>query len=83
MNTSKDCYTDGILPYNSELVHSISPTKPINPKTLECHGFLCIDSDIENAFNNKYCSAIIEGVCDGIYDLILELNKNKNVNTKN
>lgn len=80
LNTSKSCYTGEILPYNSELVHSISPKKTRDSKNFDCHGFLCIDSNIENAFDNKYCPAIVEGVCDGIYDLILELNNKKNGN---
>jgi len=75
LNTSKECHENEILPYNSELVHSITPKKSSDSKNFNCHGFLCIDSDIENAFDSKYCPAILEGVCDGIYDLILELNK--------
>jgi len=80
LNTSRSCYKDEILPYNSELVHSISPKKSKEFKNFDCHGFLCIDSNVENAFDNKYSPAIVEGVCDGIYDLILELNNNKNGN---
>lgn len=80
LNTSRACYKNEVLPYNSELVHSISPKKSLDSKNFDCHGFLCIDSKIENAFDNKYSPAIVEGVCDGIYDLILELNKNKNGN---
>lgn len=80
LNTSKPCYPNETLPYNSELVHSISPKKSTNPTNFDCHGFLCIDSNIENAFDYKYSPAIVEGVCDGIYDLILELNKSKNGN---
>jgi len=78
LNTSKECYKNGILPYNSELVHSISPQKTKDALNFDCHGFLCVDSDVEDAFDKKYCTSIVEGVCDGIYDLILELNKNKN-----
>jgi hypothetical protein len=78
LNTSKSCYPEEILPYNSELVHSISPKKSLDSKNFDCHGFLCVDSKNENAFDNKYCPAILEGVCDGIYDLILELNENYN-----
>lgn len=81
LNTSKACYMDEALPYNSELVHSISPKKSTDSKNFDCHGFLCIDSNIHNAFDYKYCTAIVEGVCDGIYDLILELNKNENGNS--
>lgn len=78
LNTSRVCYENAILPYNSELVHPITPKKSIDAHNFDCHGFICIDSDIENAFDNKYAPAILEGVSDGIFDLIFELNSNKN-----
>lgn len=81
LNTSKSCYANGILPYNSEMVHPIAPSKSLNNKNFDCHGFICVDSDKENAFDQKYSPAILEGVADGIFDLILDLNFNKNGNT--
>lgn len=75
-NTSKECYEKGVFPYNSELVHPIVPILN-NLKKLDCHGFICIDSDKENAFTSKYSYAILEGVADGIYDLISERNSCK------
>lgn len=78
LNTSKSCYPDEILPYNSELVQPITPKKSISPNNFDCHGFICVDSNNENAFDEKYAPAILEGVSDGIFDLILELNNNMN-----
>lgn len=78
LNTSKDCYEDGIFPYNSELVHPIVPAfAEDDSKNYDCHGFICIDSTKGNAFNGKYDAAIIEGVVDGIYDIISERNNYK------
>lgn len=77
-NTSKDCYENGILPYNSELVYPITPLKSVDNTDFNCHGFICIDSQNENAFENRYGPAILEGVADGIYDIILELNQQMN-----
>jgi hypothetical protein len=77
LNTSKACYENEILPYNSEIVHPITPKKSIDPHNFDCHGFICIDSDKVNAFDNKYAPAILEGVSDGIFDLIFELNNSR------
>ncbi|MGD1945876.1 MAG: hypothetical protein ACFB0A_06380, partial [Croceivirga sp.] len=80
LNSSKVCYNDGILPYNSELVHPIVPLKTVDNKNFDCHGFICVDSTKSNAFQSKYDSAILEGVADGIYDIIEQLNSQPNVN---
>jgi len=77
-NTSKDSSKDGKLSYESELVYPIIPMINDDSKNILCKGFLCIDSDKENAFNDYYDVAIIEGVADGIYDLLSERAKNKN-----
>jgi len=77
-NTSKDCYKDGILPYNSELVFPIVPLKKTEKDNFDCHGFLCIDSDKANIFDEKYAPAIVSGVADGIYDLIFQSNSESN-----
>lgn len=68
-NTSKECYEDGVLPYKSELVYPIIPIKD-SIGNIDCHGFICVDCQIENAFTGKYDVAILEGVADGIYDII-------------
>jgi hypothetical protein len=70
-NTSRSAYNGGILPYSSELVCPIIPQ--IWDKTgnnYDCLGFICIDCDSRNVFDDKYDVAIIAGVADGIYDLI-------------
>jgi hypothetical protein len=77
-NTSIECYTDKKLPYNSELVFPITPIKNESKTNFICHGFICIDTLKKDAFNSKYNIAIIEGVADGIYDLISERNKSIN-----
>ena len=74
-NTSIECYSDGKLPYNSELVFPIVPIINESKKNFICHGFICIDTIKIDAFKSKYDIAIIEGVADGIYDLISERNK--------
>lgn len=73
-NTSKQCYEDGNLPYNSELVFPITPMLSVNN---DCLGFICVDTSKQNAFNSKYEIAILEGVADGIYDLISARNQFK------
>lgn len=79
-NTSRECYTDGILPYNSELVYPITPLINDNKHNLDCHGFICVDTKKLNAFTGKYDAAILEGVADGIYDIISQRNQYKNLN---
>jgi len=74
-NTSKGCFNQTTkLPYKSEIVHAIVPLYNSNNSNMVCHGFLCIDSNKINAFDEKYAIAIIEGVADGIYDIITERN---------
>jgi hypothetical protein len=80
-NTSIDCYEDGKLPYNSELVFPIVPILNESKHNFICHGFICVDTIKKEAFKSKYDSAIIEGVADGIYDLISE--RNKSINHQN
>jgi len=76
-NTSRGCFTDTEdLPYKSELVHAIVPLHNSDDSNITCHGFLCVDSDKTNSFDEKYAVAIVEGVTDGIYDIINERNKN-------
>ncbi|WP_439695546.1 hypothetical protein ACFGVS_21625 [Mucilaginibacter sp. AW1-7] len=75
-NSSKAC-NNGVLPYKSELVHPIVPIINVDNKNINCHGFICIDSDKQEAFKTKYDFAILEGVADGIYDLISDRNQIK------
>ena len=72
-NTSKEVYKDGILPYKSELVVPIMPLHFTDKDNWEILGFLCVDCDEKNKFDEKYDVAIIEGVADGIYDILLNM----------
>ncbi len=69
-STSKCCYDKGILPYSSELVIPITSIIRDSGKNADCLGFLCVDSNKREAFKSKYDIALLEGVADGIYDLI-------------
>lgn len=80
-NTSRECYQNGKLPYNSELVYPIVSIINESKTNSICHGFICIDTIKSNAFKSKYDIAILEGVADGIYDLISE--RNNSINNQN
>lgn len=67
---SKDMWE---LPYRSELVVPIIPLENLTDKKYQLIGFICVDSDETEVFNEKYDSALIQGVADGIYDLILKV----------
>jgi hypothetical protein len=69
-NSSKECHPNGILPYKSELVYPIVPQIWQDNKSYECHGFICLDCDQKNGFQSKYDVAMIQGVADGIYDIL-------------
>jgi hypothetical protein len=73
-NTSKTIYPNGILPYNSELVF---PITPIIDGNKICLGFICVDCEKEKAFNSDYEIAILQGVSDGIYDILEIRNQSK------
>lgn len=57
------------LPYKSEIVVPITPLLASNNHS-ELLGFLCVDCSEKNVFNEKYDIALIQGVADGIYDLL-------------
>ena len=83
-NTSKDAYPDGKFPYQCELVCPIIPILPNNSNSSDTRnsenskeqydiwGFLCVDCDRKNKLDSKYDLAIIQGVADGVFDVILE-----------
>lgn len=78
-NTSIECYPNGILPYKSELVYPIIPIKVINSNNIKMKGFICIDCDQKNKFDeNRYDIPMVEGIADGIYDLFVKRNKDRN-----
>lgn len=71
-NTSRECYENGVLPYQSELVYPIRTIRR-ERRNQEMCGFLCVDCNKKNAFKEtKYDIPMIEGVVDGIYDVILK-----------
>ena len=86
MNTSKECYTDGKLPYNSELVYPIIPIKTDKSTKNDLKilkGFICIDSESSNAFDEeRYDIPMIEGVADGIYDIFEKYDSSINRNSQ-
>jgi len=77
-NTSLGVYADGKLPYKSELVYPLIPHQgDRKANNYECIGFICVDCEVKNAFDDKYDVAIISGVADGIYDTITIRNRQK------
>jgi hypothetical protein len=71
-NSSFECHVDNKLPYKSELVYPIIPNlKDVN-NNYDCLGFLCVDCVDTDVFEERYDVAIVEGVVDGIYDLLSE-----------
>lgn len=55
------------LPYKSEIVVPIIPSYA---KQYDIIGFLCVDCEHSNKFDPIYDPALIEGVADGIYDIL-------------
>ncbi len=74
-NTSRGAYPDGQLPYNSQFVISIMPIIPTESEKNRIAGFLVIDSNIKYSFGDKYDIAMLEGVADGLYDVIMRANE--------
>ncbi|MDD2411792.1 MAG: hypothetical protein PHR79_02635 [Bacteroidales bacterium] len=67
------------LPYKSEIVVPIAPTlNSDNDRKKEFYGYLCVDCDEENGFHKKYDSGMIQGVADGLSDLIKIWKQQKN-----
>lgn len=74
-NTSKECYENGILPYQSELVFPIVPIKGNENERRNLMGFICIDCNAPNKFDEKrYDIPMIEGIADGIFDIFVKRN---------
>lgn len=75
MNTSR-CLHQEHQRYKSELVHAIVPILGNHEYSHELLGFLCVDCDKKNAFDTqRYDIPMVEGIVDGIYDLIKEKTK--------
>ncbi|UPK66904.1 hypothetical protein [Chitinophaga filiformis] len=73
-NTSRDAYTTGILPYESEIVYPLIPAYFTDKSKYDVLGFLCIDCQCKGKFDEKYDVAIIECATDRLYDLIVTRN---------
>lgn len=59
------------LPYRSEIVVPIAPIlHPSNERRKDFFGYLCVDCDQENGFHKKYDVGMIQGVADGLSDLL-------------
>lgn len=75
INTSSECHPKGVLPYSSELVYPIVPIKGNEKKQKDLKGFICIDCDKPNKFDeNRYDIPMVQGIADGIYDIFEKLN---------
>ena len=62
------------VPYKSELVVPILPTKYGSLKEVSFGGFLCIDSDEKGSFDaDHYDVPMTQGLADGLYVLMLKL----------
>jgi len=83
LNTSKKAHPGGVLPYKSELVYPIVPLVPCHngvnkdsentKEKYEIWGFVCVDCNSTNSFDDKYDVAIIAGIADGVYDVIMKI----------
>jgi hypothetical protein len=59
------------LPYKSELVVPISPLNYNHTaEDTLAYGFISVDSNETNAFNNRYDPGMLQGVADGIFDIL-------------
>lgn len=77
-NTSRNLHSEN-LKYYSELVHAIIPILGDHEYQHELLGFLCVDCDKKNAFDvSRYDVPMVEGIVDGIYDIILMRTKPQN-----
>ncbi len=71
-NTSREAYSDGKLPYDSEIVVPLIPLIRDEENNYNLLGFLCVDCKDRNKFDGKYHVGLLQGVADGIYDLMLQ-----------
>lgn len=77
MNTSRNLHQKAQR-YKSELVYAIVPIMGDHEYSHELLGFLCIDCDKRDAFDlTRYDIPMVEGIVDGIYDIIKTRTKNQ------
>ena len=70
MNTSRDLHPEAQR-YKSELVHAIVPILGNHEYRHDLLGFLCIDCDKKDVFDiQRYDIPMVQGIVDGIYDII-------------
>ena len=71
-STSTACADRPDIPYASELVVPIIPSKYASLADIQFGGFLCIDSDKADVFDEKlYDIPMTQGIADGLYTLML------------
>jgi hypothetical protein len=59
------------LPYMSEIVLPIAPTlHPSDNRRADFYGYLCVDCNEISGFHKKYDVGMLQGVADGLSDLI-------------
>jgi hypothetical protein len=71
-----------LLPYRSTIVTGIYPEHPDIGKNNNLIGYLCIDSNNIDVFNEKYDTPILTGVADGIYNTLMQFKQLKHRNIK-
>lgn len=72
LNTSQGAYPNGVLPYKSEIVIPILPIHNPNDQKPDLIGFICVDSNKTNSFNETYDLPMLQGFADGVYDVIMK-----------
>lgn len=73
LNTSKEVYPNGTLPYESELVYPLLPAFCMNSRQENqvIAGFLCIDSDKRNCFpHTEYIQEVMRIASNQIFNVI-------------
>ncbi|MGQ7854401.1 hypothetical protein ACUN24_09140 [Pedobacter sp. WC2501] len=68
--TSIRSYANNVLPYKSELVLAIKPQASEDSEILRVLGFLCIDCNDVNGFEEDIDVVMINGVAEGIFDVV-------------
>lgn len=77
-NSSKAAYPKNKLPYNSELVVPLLPLNSEDGTITNLVGFICLDSNKKNSFGTKYDLPMLQGIADGIHDVIMKWKFTKN-----
>lgn len=72
-------YDEGTIPYKSEAVFPLIPILSSESKRYVLIGFICIDCDEKDKFIDiqTYEAPMIEGIADGLYDIIRTRNEQR------